>query len=447
MYQIDNSTAAAAQPASTPAGSSGFFTDGNPATGVAATIVPAEWLNAVMMELVNIVTAGGLTPTKNAFNQVLTAIRALGKQPSVLADTGAVNAYAATNVPPLVVGTWVDYVVQRVRIANANTGASTFSPDGLAAIPIYGLGLQPLQGGELRAGGVAAMMRITVPGVNGGNPVCVLLDCFGGAQQVAPASQSQHAVQLGQVGHGQCRLTVASSTQLKLSPRDGNNLIINGVPQQVPAAGVTVSNSGLSANTTYYVYAYMNAGVMTLEPVTTTRALGTNGVQIKSGDATRTLVGMVRTNASSQFVDSATQVFCLNWFNRQLKRGIATLLTDVLFTNTTAGEITSGLRVEFLTWNDDGGTDGGITQATGRISNNTQGGASTMSLYIDGAPFGALQEMQISGTTMLRMPFVSPSLGNGLSEGYHLATLYGYTSSGSQTTLVGGANNIVQVRG
>ncbi|MEB2654919.1 hypothetical protein SOP89_26500, partial [Pseudomonas siliginis] len=126
---------------------------------------------------------------------------------------------------------------------------------------------------------------------------------------VGPATQSQHAVQLGQlgqVGHGQCRLSYVSGTQLKLSPYNGNNLIINGVPQQIPSAGVTLANTGLAASTKYYVYAYMNAGTMTLEAVTTAHATGTNGVEQKSGDATRTLVGMILTDGSTpgQFVDT-----------------------------------------------------------------------------------------------------------------------------------------------
>ncbi|MBR7551793.1 hypothetical protein KC220_24955, partial [Mycobacterium tuberculosis] len=85
------------------------------------------------------------------------------------------------------------------------------------------------------------------------------------------------------VGHGQCRLSYVSGTQLKLSPYNGNNLIINGVPQQIPSAGVTLANTGLAASTKYYVYAYMNAGTMTLEAVTTAHATGTNGVEQKSG--------------------------------------------------------------------------------------------------------------------------------------------------------------------
>lgn len=199
MYQIDNSTAATTQPASTAAGTAGFFTDGNPATSTPATIVPAEWLNAVMMELVNVVTGAGLTLAKNQFNQVLAAIKRLGQATVILTDTGAANAYTATNAVPLVVGTWVDGVLQQVKIANTNTTASTYAPDGLTPIPIYGLGLQPLQGGELSAGGTAVLMRATIAGVNSGNPIAVLMECAGGAQQVAPALAYQHAVQFGQV--------------------------------------------------------------------------------------------------------------------------------------------------------------------------------------------------------------------------------------------------------
>ncbi|MFS2103555.1 hypothetical protein [Ralstonia sp. Ralssp135] len=199
MYQIDNSTAATTQPASTAAGTAGFFTDGNPATSTPATIVPAEWLNSVMMELANVVTGAGLTLAKNQFNQVLSAIKRLGQVTVVLADTGAANAYTAINAIPLVSGTWVDGVVQQVKIAHANTGPSTYAPDGLPAIPIYGLGLQPLQGTELAVGGTAVLVRTTISSVNSGNPICVLFECAGGPSQVAPATQSRHAVQMGQI--------------------------------------------------------------------------------------------------------------------------------------------------------------------------------------------------------------------------------------------------------
>lgn len=74
MFQIDNSTAVAAIPASTTQGPTGYFTDGNPATGVPATILPAEFMNMLMMENLNVLTAAGITPAKNQFNQLALAI-------------------------------------------------------------------------------------------------------------------------------------------------------------------------------------------------------------------------------------------------------------------------------------------------------------------------------------------------------------------------------------
>jgi len=74
MFQIDNSTAVSAIPAPTPAGPPGYFTDGNPATGASASIVPAEFLNALMMEVLNVLVAGGVTPEKGQYNQLALAI-------------------------------------------------------------------------------------------------------------------------------------------------------------------------------------------------------------------------------------------------------------------------------------------------------------------------------------------------------------------------------------
>lgn len=142
----------------------------------------------------------GTTTTLEA--NLVAAIRSATKTGVILADTGAVNAYTAVNVPPLVSGTWTDGVIQQVKIAHANTGASTYAPDGLTAIPIYGLGLQPLQGGELALNGTAVLMHATLAGVNSGNPIAVLMECAGGAQQIAPATQSQHAAQFSQVNPG-----------------------------------------------------------------------------------------------------------------------------------------------------------------------------------------------------------------------------------------------------
>lgn len=77
MYQIDNATAATTRPASTPAGTAGFFTDGSAVGGVPATVVPAEWLNSVQMELINAIVAAGIVPSKAASDQLMQAMATL----------------------------------------------------------------------------------------------------------------------------------------------------------------------------------------------------------------------------------------------------------------------------------------------------------------------------------------------------------------------------------
>jgi microcystin-dependent protein len=77
MQRIQDASAAAALPARTSAGLVGYFTDGNPGTGVAATAVQADWLNAVQEEIVAVATATG-APLDSANNaQMLAAILAI----------------------------------------------------------------------------------------------------------------------------------------------------------------------------------------------------------------------------------------------------------------------------------------------------------------------------------------------------------------------------------
>jgi hypothetical protein len=156
------------------------------------------------------------------------------------------------------------------------------------------------------------------------------------------------AVLLG--GHGRCRLSVASTTSLSLKPLGGNTVVVNGGILRIPAAGISVTNSGLAANTTYYVYLSGTTAAPVLELSATGHSTHTNGVEIKTGDPTRTLVGMVRTDASILFVDSALLRYCINWFNR---RSISCSTYGVGFTVTGGGEVSSTLRNQFLTWADE----------------------------------------------------------------------------------------------
>jgi hypothetical protein len=65
MYQIDNPTSVG-----------GLFTDGQ-AAGVDGTIVPAQFMNTMMLELLNILSAAGVTPDKNNNAQIVAALAVL----------------------------------------------------------------------------------------------------------------------------------------------------------------------------------------------------------------------------------------------------------------------------------------------------------------------------------------------------------------------------------
>ncbi|WP_338509199.1 hypothetical protein [Burkholderia gladioli] len=108
-------------------------------------------------------------------------------------DAGAVNALAATfPVPP---ATLTDNQIFWVKVANSNTGATTFTPNPgvISAAPVVGMAQSALQGGELVAGGRAMLVwRADISSF-------VLMYCSGAAMQIGSATQSGHAVTLGQL--------------------------------------------------------------------------------------------------------------------------------------------------------------------------------------------------------------------------------------------------------
>jgi hypothetical protein len=121
---------------------------------------------------------------------------------------------------------------------------------------------------------------------------------------------------------GQCRLAYASATGILLSRYNGIHLFINGIAEPIPSAGVSLSNGGLSSTTAYYVYAYMNAGTMTLEASATAPTTdSTYGHQVKGGGGgeTHSLVGRIITNGSSQFFGGnfSTANGVVSWYNPQ----------------------------------------------------------------------------------------------------------------------------------
>jgi len=83
MHRIDTSTAT----------SESKFTNGNPQTATPATVVSADWLNAVQEEISTVIAGAGIALNKPDNAQLLAAIRALGT------PVGAVQSYAGATAP------------------------------------------------------------------------------------------------------------------------------------------------------------------------------------------------------------------------------------------------------------------------------------------------------------------------------------------------------------
>jgi hypothetical protein len=264
----------------------GKFVDENPLLGTPGSLVPSQWGNAITDEILGVILAAGLTPDEVNNTQLVAAIRMIQKQPVLIADTGAANAYIAVNAPALPALPASGYI-QRLVIANANTGASTYSPDGLAAKPIYGLGLQPLQGGELPAG-VAILMYLVQAGVNGGNGAWIIIESLGGASQVAPATKSQHAMQLGQAIGRLIGVQVFSTPgTFTYTQTPGTNKVISevqaagGAGGGAPATGAGVSSVGAPGGAGSYAKSLLTSG---FSGVTITVGAGGTGVIGSAGN-------------------------------------------------------------------------------------------------------------------------------------------------------------------
>jgi hypothetical protein len=239
---------------------------------------------------------------------------------------------------------------------------------------------------------------------------------------------------------GQCRL-ILSAGSLKLSAMDGNRLTVNGRNCTIPDAGVTLAATGLTATTRYYIYAVAAAGVVTsLEASTTGHSIDTTalnkGVEIKTGDSTRTLVGMAYVKTAATFADTPAQRFVLSWFNRKSITGSAPFTSNVAGSSTTYAELSSSFRLEFLNWSGDivdlrfsgpifGNAAGSYVQSTFGIDSTTAAEDAFSQLALLGANQGTSQTLQFGKT--------------GLSEGYHYATvLCNNAGAGNAYTAQGG---------
>jgi hypothetical protein len=221
---------------------------------------------------------------------------------------------------------------------------------------------------------------------------------------------------------GQCRLQ-KSGANLVLSRFQGRYITIDGTPQEIPAAGVSLAPTGLVVSTLYYVYAWMNAGVMTLEASTTGHTTdATTGVEIKTGDATRTLVGMARPITGPAFNDTNLQRFVRSWFNDPGICGFNGSSSNTAFATAPYAEISSAFRAEFLQW---AGEQLSLMATGVCFDTSAFGGTMYLGVAVDStvSPVGARGIANITSAGYGHQ--LAASFAGGVGEGYHYTTLLG----------------------
>lgn len=175
-----------------------------------ATYLTALFFNHLQESIVRTIESAGLVLSDTDYDQFVTAIKKLQQTAteSYAIDTGVANTYQAAYSPA--VSVLADGMVLKFRAKTANTGASTFSPNGLAAAPIWGGDHVAVGGGEIIANGDVWLQWNSA--LNGGNGAWLLIDSTGGYLKSPTPALFDNSQKLATTGFVQTSLGSMSGT-------------------------------------------------------------------------------------------------------------------------------------------------------------------------------------------------------------------------------------------
>lgn len=264
------------------------------------------------------------------------------------------------------------------------------------------------------------------------------------------------------IANGQAQLQYVSATQIILTPMSGSGIQINDVVYNIPANGFTCANTGvyvggtaaqnLAASTLYYVYAYRPSTTLLCDFWTGANAghgaditAGNVGVEVRNNagtpDSTRTLIGMVYTNGSSQFVSTAAAQQVRSWFMPGRLPLIGAALSATTSAATSFAELGSGKRVTFLSWAGETANAlfAGYANNSIAVAATLSSGLGANSTSVDSSTGAQFSETVASANNNYAAAYTSASLTEGLNYLAPLGYVTGTSASGTWNGAITGS--------
>lgn len=230
-------------------------------------------------------------------------------------------------------------------------------------------------------------------------------------------------------------------------PFNGSVIVIGGNYYTIPSAGVSANiqscsidgtgGSALTSNTLYYAYVIQTANVLSLDFSTTGHSTSSNtqnlGIEIKTGDDTHSLVGMVYPY-NGTINDGVAIISIASWFNRRTRHTTSNQFSYGAFSFTSPSEITTAAqRCWMLSWSDCDMQCGAQLAGT----NNTNGGEVFLYASIDSTKASYLVFLEVVTSTSNTFEFLTAAgtsrFAGITNEGMHYAGLIINTNTGTAT--------------
>jgi collagen triple helix repeat protein len=291
--------------------------------------------------------------------------------------TSTTSIFMATGSQTLTTQTNLAYKVgARIRVVSNGTPANWMEGIVTAYDPL-GTSLT-FNCDTVNGGGTAADWNLSITGQIG--------TAGGPGPQGPPGASGDASSPLGG------RLSFVNTATLQFKPFRGDRIKIAGTIYPIPAAGIVglgktgvfvngVAGQNLAVGGVYFVYCFVNTGnVLTADfsttGHTTSGAVGNTGTEIKIGDETRSLIGLIYLAGDGNFHDDFTIRGVRSWFNRPR----AAFRTYQSASSLNAMAVCA---VYFVAFNDEVFD----FETNSSIWNNVAGNNAYVQIYIDGAVY------------------------------------------------------------